>query len=269
MQNIPPFDATTLEELSKILGNEVSGSELTRLFSQIQVKDDSSETKWKRIYSALSACQRQDHSASRVILLIQKILNPVRYAKLEKKEDYENALANINTILSFSGYKVERNGNIIRIQPSQTIDESLRHAHEFYKTLVDRKIHHEVMKYCKLEVLQNNYFHAVFEAIKGLNTRIKNMTGLNLDGAKLINTVFSENDPYLAINTLQTLSEKDEHNGFRFLILGIQTMFRNPISHEAKINWEISGQDGLDILTTLSLIHRKLDQAVLIRHNDS
>ena len=85
----------------------------------------------------------------------------------------------------------------------------------------------------------------------------------------IINTAFSEQKPYLVINTMQTQSEKDEHNGFRFLILGVQTMFRNPISHEAKINWEISGQDGLDILTTISLIHRKLDLAVRIYPNHS
>lgn len=269
MQNIPPFDATTLEEISKILGEEVSGSELTRLFAQIKVKDDSSETKWKRILSALSACQQHDHTASRVILLIQKILNPVRYAKPEKIEQYEKALANINTLLSFSGYRMEKNGDIVHIQPVHNINEALHQAQNFYKSLVDRKIHPEVMRYCKPEALQNNYFHAVFESIKGLNTRIKEMSGLDIDGANLINTVFSEKNPYLAINSLRTLSEKDEHNGFRFLILGVQTMFRNPISHEAKINWEISGQDGLDILTTVSLIHRKLDQAVLIHHNNS
>ena len=125
------------------------------------------------------------------------------------------------------------------------------------------------MKYCKPEALQDNYFHAVFEAIKGLNARIKEMSGLDIDGTNLINTAFSEQKPYLVINTMQTQSEKDEHNGFRFLILGVQTMFRNPISHEAKINWEISGQDGLDILTTISLIHRKLDLAVRIYPNHS
>ena len=85
MQNIKPFDAISLEEISKILGEEVSGSELTRLFLQINVKDDSSETKWKRINSALSACQQRDNSACRIISLIQIILNPVRYAKPEKK----------------------------------------------------------------------------------------------------------------------------------------------------------------------------------------
>ena len=267
MQNIKPFDAISLEEISKILGEEVSGSELTRLFLQINVKDDSSETKWKRINSALSACQQRDNSACRIISLIQIILNPVRYAKPEKKEQYEKALNSINIILSFSGYRIEKNGELVQIKPVKNIDEALLRAQNFYKLLVDRKIHPEVMKYCKPEALQDNYFHAVFEAIKGLNARIKAMSGLDIDGTNLINTAFSEQKPYLVINTMQTQSEKDEHNGFRFLILGVQTMFRNPISHEAKINWEISGQDGLDILTTISLIHRKLDLAVRIYPN--
>ena len=174
---------------------------------------------------------------------------------------------NINIILSFSGKKKKKNGELVQIKPVKNIDEALLRAQNFYKLLVDRKIHPEVMKYCKPEALQDNYFHAVFEAIKGLNARIKEMSGLDIDGTNLINTAFSEQKPYLVINTMQTQSEKDEHNGFRFLILGVQTMFRNPISHEAKINWEISGQDGLDILTTISLIHRKLDLAVRIYPN--
>lgn len=271
MQNIPPFDATTLEEISKVLAEEASGTELTRLFTQIAFEENSSITKWRRIYSVLSQCQQYDHSSIRVFQFIKTVLNPIRYTKhLERTAiRYNQVLETINVLLSFSGYKITSNGEILSIQKTQNIDDALKHAQNFYRTLLERGIHAEVLKYCKPEALQDNHFHAVFEAIKGLNSRIKEMSGLDIDGVNLINTVFSEKAPYLAINSLRSQSEKDEHNGFRYLILGVQTMFRNPISHEAKINWEISGQDGLDILTTVSLIHRKLDQAVLIHHSDS
>ncbi|EPU8175257.1 MULTISPECIES: TIGR02391 family protein [Enterobacterales] len=36
---------------------------------------------------------------------------------------------------------------------------------------------------------------------------------------------------------------------------------RNPLAHAPKTNWPMSELDALDILTLVSLIHRKLDGA--------
>jgi len=33
------------------------------------------------------------------------------------------------------------------------------------------------------------------------------------------------------------------------------------LAHNPRVEWEMSEQDALDILTTASLIHRKLDKA--------
>ena len=52
-------------------------------------------------------------------------------------------------------------------------------------------MHPEVVKYCSAELMQDNYFHAVFEAAKGLAQRIRDMTGIQADGANLIDRVFS------------------------------------------------------------------------------
>lgn len=43
---------------------------------------------------------------------------------------------------------------------------------------------------------------------------------------------------------------------------GIVSAFRNPEAHTPKLYWHVSEGDALDILTTLSLIHRRLDTAV-------
>lgn len=70
--------------------------------------------------------------------------------------------------------------------------------------LEDRKAHAEIFKYCQAELLNDNYFHAVLEAIKGVTERIRSLSGLGTDGAELVNTVFSVKVPILAINNLQT-----------------------------------------------------------------
>ncbi|QEK11661.1 hypothetical protein FQB35_04400 [Crassaminicella thermophila] len=42
-------------------------------------------------------------------------------------------------------------------------------------------------------------------------------------------------------------------------------MFRTPLAHEAKVKWYIDKNDAIDLLTTLSFIHRKLDKVVKIK----
>ena len=59
-----------------------------------------------------------------------------------------------------------------------------------------------------MEFLQENYFHAVFEATKSLSEKVREKTGLQDDGSALFNTAFSVNNPRLALNTLQTFTEK-------------------------------------------------------------
>lgn len=113
-------------------------------------------------------------------------------------------------------------------------------------------------------MLQNNYFHSVFEANKGLFQRIRDLSNLQKDGVSLIEEVFSQN-PILIINNYQTTSERNEHTGFCNLLKGLCGMFRNTIAHEPKIEWEIKEQDALEILSIISYCHRRLDNAQKIR----
>ena len=118
-----------------------------------------------------------------------------------------------------------------------------------------------IFKYCRAELLEENYFHSIFEAAKSIFDRLRELTGLEQDGAKLIDTVFSIDRPLLVINGLCTDSEKSEHKGFATLLKGIYGTFRNPFAHAAKIKWATSETDALDILSTISFVHRRLDEA--------
>ena len=111
--------------------------------------------------------------------------------------------------------------------------------------------------------MQENYFHAVFEACKGLFQRIREMSGMEGDGAALIDKVFSVENPRLAFNTLQTETEKSEHKGLAQLFKGCYAAIRNPLAHGPKILWQ-GEADAVDYLTFISMLHRKLDQAVIV-----
>ena len=114
--------------------------------------------------------------------------------------------------------------------------------------------------YCRAELLDENYFHAVFESTKGVAERIRLMSGLTLDGAELVNRVFSIQNPILVLGPLASESQKSEQKGFSTLLVGLFGAVRNPLAHAPKTNWPMSEQDALDILTLVSLIHRKLDR---------
>jgi len=113
-------------------------------------------------------------------------------------------------------------------------------------------------------LLADNYFHTVFEATKSIAEKIRSKTGLTTDGAPLVDEAFSFKNklPHLALSSLQTESEKSEQKGFANLLKGVFGTFRNTTAHAPKVIWVIEEQDALDILSTISLIHRRLDNAI-------
>ena len=97
------------------------------------------------------------------------------------------------------------------------------------------------------------------EAVKSIFDKLRKLTGLIDDGHELANKVLGGDNPRLYINSFKTKSEKMEQSGFNELIKGVYSMFRNPVSHEAKIDWEITQRDAEDLLTMVSMIHRRID----------
>jgi uncharacterized protein (TIGR02391 family) len=66
------------------------------------------------------------------------------------------------------------------------------------------------------------------------------------------------------VNTLRTETERMEQTGFANLLKGTFETFRNPHAHAPKIAWPISEEDALDLLTLVSLLHRRLDASTLV-----
>ncbi|WP_151738405.1 TIGR02391 family protein, partial [Acinetobacter junii] len=167
-------------------------------------------------------------------------------------------------VLSFEGLELTESGDIRTTAKVNTFSEAEERAQNLRKTLLDRKIHSDVLTFCKAELLVDNYFHAVFEATKSIAEKIRIKTDLTTDGSELVDQAFSYRGkiPYLALNNLTSESHESEQKGFMNLLKGVFGTFRNTTAHAPKIAWEINEQDALDILSMISLIHRKLDKAV-------
>ena len=91
--------------------------------------------------------------------------------------------------------------------------------------------------------------------------KLRSRSGLTDDGVTLVDRVLGGSPPLLAINPQASASELSEQRGFAHLVRGTFAMFRNPTAHEARIHWIMTKEDAEDLLTVVSLIHRRLDKA--------
>lgn len=74
MTTIVSFKSDLLEEIAKELGERVSGSELSRVFTDLGLSDDSGEsTKWKRVFHVLAHAQCRDGNGARVAVFIERV----------------------------------------------------------------------------------------------------------------------------------------------------------------------------------------------------
>ena len=152
-------------------------------------------------------------------------------------------------------------GKLSVAEAATTLPEAQRRARELRADLEGRSIHPDVLIFCRAELLSDNYFHAVQEAVKSVADKMRRLTRLAEDGGGLVDKALGGDAPMIAINARSTISERSEQSGFANLVKGTFGMFRNPTAHEARIYWAMTKDDAEDLLTIVSLIHRRLDAA--------
>lgn len=261
----PPFTAEALEAVAKVLADThdgISGSEIPHILAQCKIEDtDPTMTKWKRLYNALANAQNRQQNGAMVVGFIHKAMKPARWCG--KSAEFDDMRANLNEALAFTGLALGENGELHKVLAPHTVAEAEQRADRLRWKLKVRGVHTDLLRFCRAELLQRNYFHAVLEATKSVADKIRTMSGLTGDGAELVQAALGQGraGPVLAINSLATDTERSEQRGFVNLLVGLFGTFRNPTAHEARIYWPIDEQDALDILSLVSLVHRKLDGA--------
>ena len=264
MDRIPCFSASSLEAACKVLGETttgLTGPEIGHILADMGIADpDPTNTKWKRLFNALAMAQNKHQVGNHLIMFTNRAMAPVRYVSCP--DLFSTRRDNLNVVLSFSGFAVREDGKVGRTTAEATLSGAKARAGKLKQVLEARGTHSEVLKYAREELLQDNYFHAVLEAIKGIAERIRSLSGLTGDGAELVNQALSTKTPILALNTLKSETEISEQRGITQIIVGLFGALRNPTAHAPKIDWPMPEQDAIDILATVSFVHRKLDGAV-------
>jgi len=257
---VKSFMESHLKEIGKALAGAATHSELTDLFLQCNIAEHGGTPRWERMLLVLSARQAQDKCGNNVANFIQVIMDPARFTR--NPEGYTEIRDSVNKILAFTGLHLRDDGKISAIGHAKTLVEAEEKAGRLKANLSQRKVHPDVLQCCKAELVDKNYFHAVFEATKSVAEKIRNQTGLTTDAAELVDRAFGGKTPLLAINALQTDTEQSEQRGFANLLKGMFGTFRNVTAHAPKVMWPVNEQDALDLLTLVSYLHRRIDGAV-------
>lgn len=216
---VPPFDGRHLEAIAKVLADTsegLTGSEIARLLADSRIEDtDPTLTKWKRLYNAFVHFQNNHHVGNHVIVFVTRAMNPASYTN--EPHAFQSRKHSLNAVLAFSGFELTDGGKVKRATKASSLDEALERANRFQSALKQRNVHADVLRFCTAEILAQNYFHAVFEAMKSITSKIRSMAGVSSDGAELVRQAFElgrNTTPILAINALETETQRGEQRGF-------------------------------------------------------
>ena len=260
----PKFSASSVEMVCRVLGEAVTGAQIPNLIAPLNVRESAIEkqnTKWKRLFNAVATAQNKQGDGRPLIRLITEVMNPVRF---KSGADFDMTASLLDERLLLSGFHVAKDGKLERVRASATIDEAQRRADDLRAELLRRQIHPDVLRFCQVELLQRNYFHAVLEGCKSVAAKLRSITGVEGDGAALVDKTCSlSSGPRVAFNDLVTEWEQSEQTGLALLMKGMFSTYRNPSAHAPKVHWATSRADALDMFTIASMLHRRLDEAVV------
>jgi len=255
------FTQAQLTAISDALGHTeegLVGSEIGLLLAVCKIKDtDPASTKRLRVFNALVQDQNTRGNRTGALAFIRHAMKPERFTRDPGR--FEPLRTRLNNALLFAGLIVLESGELEKAQAARTLSDAWRRAQELRADLTGRGVHPDVLKFCREELLADDYFHAVLEAVKSVADKLRGRTGLTDDGATLVDRALSGSLPMLAINAMNNESEQSEQRGFANLIRGTFGMFRNTTAHAPRIHWPMAKADAEDLLSLVSLIHRRID----------
>lgn len=125
----------------------------------------------------------------------------------------------------------------------------------------ERDFHAALVAASRQLFADGHYSLAIFEGCKCLAGEVRNKSGLNSDGSALMSAAFSANAPKLKLNNGVTVTDRDEQQGYMQLAMGVMQALRNPGAHAGAS--VIGRKEALEVLSLISLLLRKVDQATV------
>lgn len=106
-----------------------------------------------------------------------------------------------------------------------------------------------------------HYSQAVFEAFKAVERRVRDMTGIQLTGTKLMGAAFQGDNPKYSLTKRAGVVGRDEQEGRALILTGSVKAIRNPGGHEQDT---MEQPAALELLALASQMMRWLDDSLRI-----
>jgi hypothetical protein len=180
----PPFSEADIAAIAKCIDNAATHTELDSLLRDVGLLEPgrSGFSKWQRIYNAVTNAQNSTATGNLAMKLIQTVLSPRRF--VHRAAEFEEVRTRVNQFLAFRGWHLFENGKFGHVVKAATIDEAKVRANRLRSELERRDVHSDVLAFCRAELLQENYFHAVLEATKSVSEKIRAKTSLTGDAGE-------------------------------------------------------------------------------------
>jgi len=253
--NDSPITGLTLEEIAREIGNTYTGSQLPRFLRESGIPEEFvpaevTGSKWEYVMAVLERLHDGGSSARRELRVfigswLERRLHTWPQDDLRKR---------IVAQLAQQGWRV-RDGRLV------IGERSFESAAALTTSARDARIAalHSDVRQAAERYLKNHMEVAIFEAMKAVNKRVREMTGLDLDGSELMNKAFSEQHPLVVLADLSTETGRNVQAGYRLLFTGAVRGIRNPDAHE--LFQPLDDEDALEKLGFASMLMRQLDAA--------
>lgn len=203
---------------------------------------------------------------------------------IAKRVNNKYTLLEIVSLLEDSG--INPKGNLTNASKKKILSQSLKDTADqlvenfinlldkkcnSQKRIIEKKIEydlrlHKDFRGTKVERFLNTgeYEEAVRVAFIRINNRVKKLLSLKLDGAALMRTAFSKQNPFIKVNKLISTEDFDEQEGVMHIFEGCMLAFRNPQSHDDEKS--MSQQEAIIIINFANYLMGILDN---VRHGVS
>lgn len=120
-------------------------------------------------------------------------------------------------------------------------------------------LHPVITRACAQLYRDGHYAKSVEEAAKAVTQHVRDVTGLQGDGAALVQAAFSPKKPVLAFSDLGDETKRNEQIGFMEMLCAFLKGVRHPLAHTSGRNEE--AQNAFEYLAMASVFCRRIDEA--------
>jgi uncharacterized protein (TIGR02391 family) len=247
---------SSLESIARAISNEYSDSQVTRFLRESGIPAAYADEPWSgdRTEYVLNALDRlaADGSANRRVLRL--FIGGLLDGRLQFQPD-PAICARLKSQLARQGWHL-RDGLLVigertlTPEPSTTLPRESRRISGLHPAI--RQVAVRYLDAGQLEV-------AVFEAFKAVVARVKDLSGLDIDGSDLMGKAFNGTPPPIQFGDQSTDLGRDIQEGYRFIFMGAIRAIRNRDAHQPF--QPLSEEETLEELGLISLLLRRLDAA--------